>query len=56
MVIWAVGQFFLLEIDLLGADLALHSSKFRTDDLEGDEFTVIGGYERVDAALNLVDL
>ena len=59
MVVWAVGQFFSpRDRSFLGADLALHSSRVQDwTDLEGDEFTVIGGYESgVDAALNLVEL
>ena len=57
-VVWAAGQFFYpRDTDFPGAELALHSSKV-TDwaALEGDEMTIIGGYESgVDAALNLVN-
>ena len=59
IVVWASGQFFSPRDKAFpGADLALHSSKVHDwSDLEGDEFTVIGGYESgVDAALNLVEL
>lgn len=58
-VVWATGQFFTpREHAFPGAELALHSSKVQDwSELEGDEFTVIGGYESgVDAALNLVEL
>lgn len=59
IVVWATGQFFSpREQAFPGAELALHSSKVNDwTELEGDEFTVIGGYESgLDAALNLVDL
>ena len=58
-VVWAAGQFFFPREDAFpGAHLALHSSKVEDwSTLEGDSFTVIGGYESgVDAALNLVSL
>lgn len=58
-VIWAAGQFFSpREQTFSGAELALHSSKVQDwSMLEGDEFTIIGGYESgIDAALNLVKL
>ncbi|MEM9283934.1 MAG: NAD(P)/FAD-dependent oxidoreductase [Verrucomicrobiota bacterium] len=58
-VVWAAGQFFHpRDNDFDGAHLALHSSKVKDwSELEGDEFTVIGGYESgVDAALNLATL
>ena len=58
-VVWAAGQFFFPREDTFpGAHLALHSSKVKDwSALEGDSFTVIGGYESgVDAALNLVTL
>ncbi|MEM7144904.1 MAG: NAD(P)/FAD-dependent oxidoreductase [Verrucomicrobiota bacterium] len=56
-VVWAAGQFFHPRVhDFPGAHFALHSSKVEDwSALEGDEFTVIGGYESgVDAALNLI--
>lgn len=56
-VVWAAGQFFHpRDRDFPGAHHALHSSKVEDwAELEGDAFTVIGGYESgVDAALNLV--
>ena len=59
IVIWATGQFFSPRDNTFpGADLALHSSKVSDwSDLEGDEFSVVGGYESgLDAALNLVEL
>lgn len=58
-VVWAAGQFFFpRDLEFPGAELALHSSKVKDwSELQGDEFTVIGGYESgVDAALNLVEL
>jgi len=58
-VVWAAGQFFFPQSDAFpGAHHALHSSKVEDwTALEGEEFTVIGGYESgVDAALNLVNL
>ena len=57
-VVWAAGQFFdPRDRDFPGAHHALHSSQVRDwAELEGDEFTVIGGYESgVDAALNLAN-
>tara|TARA_Y100000588_G_scaffold393005_1_gene507133 strand:- start:2528 stop:3736 length:1209 start_codon:yes stop_codon:yes gene_type:complete len=59
IVVWATGQFFTPRDHAFpGADLALHSSKVHDwSELEGDEFSVIGGYESgVDAAFNLVEL
>ena len=59
IVVWATGQFFSPRDQAFpGANFALHSSKINDwSELEGDEFTVIGGYESgVDAALNLVEL
>ena len=56
-VVWAVGQFFHpRDREFPGAHHALHSSKVEDwAKLEGDAFTVIGGYESgIDAALNLV--
>ena len=56
-VVWAGGQFFLpRDKDFPGAELALHSSKVEDwSSLEGDEYTVIGGYESgIDAAINLI--
>ena len=58
-VVWAAGQFFHpRDHDFHGAHHALHSSKVTAwGDLEGEEFTIIGGYESgLDAALNLVAL
>lgn len=58
-VVWAAGQFFHpRDRDFPGAHLALHASKVESwDALEGEEFTIIGGYESgVDAALNLIAL
>jgi thioredoxin reductase len=56
-VVWAAGQFFHpRDKDFTGAELALHSSKIRDwSALEGDEHTVIGGYESgIDTALQLI--
>jgi thioredoxin reductase len=58
-VVWAAGQFFSpRDDDFPGAEHALHSSKVHDwAELQGDEFTVIGGYESgVDAALRLIEL
>ena len=58
-VVWAAGQFFYpRDNDFPGAEHALHSSRVGSwAELEGDEFTIIGGYESgVDAALNLIAL
>ena len=57
-VVWAAGQFFYpRDRDFPGSHHALHSSQVEEwAQLEGDSFTVIGGYESgVDAALNLVN-
>ena len=59
VLVWAAGQFHYPKDRIFpGSNLALHSSKVKDwNDLEGDEFVVIGGYESgIDAALNLVDL
>lgn len=58
-IVWAAGQFFHpRDQDFPGAEHALHNSKVKDwAELEGDSFTIIGGYESgVDAALNLVNL
>ncbi|MFC5050951.1 NAD(P)/FAD-dependent oxidoreductase [Rubritalea spongiae] len=58
-IVWAAGQFFHpRDRDFPGAEYALHSSKVKDwNMLEGDSFTIIGGYESgVDAALKLVHL
>lgn len=58
-VVWATGQFhYPRNKDFTGAELAIHSSQVEDwSKLEGDEFTVIGGYESgMDAALTLVNL
>jgi len=58
-IVWAAGQFFHpRDKDFPGAELAVHSSEVSDwSELEGEAFTVIGGYESgVDAALNLVNL
>ncbi len=58
-VIWAAGEFqYPNRNSFLGAEICHHSSDVRTwQDLEGDRFTVIGGYESAaDAAVSLVQL
>ena len=58
-VIWAAGEFQYPELHpFAGADTCCHSSAVRTwQELEGDRFTVIGGYESAaDAAYSLVQL
>ena len=58
-VIWAAGEFqYPNRNSFVGAESCCHSSEVRTwQDLEGDRFTVIGGYESAaDAAVSLVQL
>ncbi len=58
-VIWAAGEFQYPETHpFTGAECCCHSSEVRTwQELEGDRFTVIGGYESAaDAAVSLVQL
>ena len=58
-VIWAAGEFqYPNRNSFEGAESCCHSSEVRTwQDLEGDSFTVIGGYESgADAAVSLVQL
>ena len=58
-VIWAAGEFqYPNRNSFAGADSCLHSSDVSTwQELEGDSFTVIGGYESAaDAAVSLVHL
>ena len=58
-VIWAAGEFQYPELHpFAGAECCCHSSEVRTwQELEGDRFTVIGGYESAaDAAVSLVML
>ena len=58
-VIWAAGEFQYPELHpFAGAECCCHSSEVRTwQELEGDRFTVIGGYESAaDAAVSLVQL
>ena len=57
-IVWAAGQFFHpRDRDFPGSQHALHNSAIKDwQELEGDSFTIIGGYESgVDAALNLVN-
>ena len=58
-VIWAAGEFQYPELHpFAGTESCCHSSEVRTwQELEGDRFTVIGGYESAaDAAVSLVKL
>ena len=58
-VIWAAGEFqYPNRNSIEGAESCCHSSDVRTwQDLEGDRFTVIGGYESAaDAAVSLAQL
>ena len=58
-VIWAAGEFqYPNRNSIEGAESCCHSSDVRTwQDLDGDRFTVIGGYESAaDAAVSLVQL
>ena len=58
-VIWAAGEFqYPNRNSFAGAETCCHSSDVRTwQELEGDRFTVIGGYESAaDAAVSLVKL
>lgn len=55
-VIWAAGEFQYPKLDAFpGSEHAIHTSLIPNwNDLEGDEFVVIGGYESgADAAINL---
>ena len=57
-IVWAAGQFFHpRDRDFPGSLHALHNSAIKDwQELEGDSFTIIGGYESgVDAALNLIN-
>ena len=57
-VVWAGGQFFSpRDKDFEGAEHAIHSSKVESwSSLEGESFTIIGGYESgIDAAINLIE-
>lgn len=56
MLVWAAGQFFYPRLhDFAGAEFCQHASTVEAwTELEGDDFTIIGGYESgVDAAVNL---
>ncbi len=58
-VVWAAGQFFSpKDRDFPGAEHAIHNSQVKDwKELQGESFTIIGGYESgVDAAINLVTL
>lgn len=57
-IVWAAGQFFHpRDRDFPGSQHALHNTAIKDwQELEGDSFTIIGGYESgVDAALNLIN-
>lgn len=59
MLVWAAGQFrYPRSHGFPGAEHCLHASSVaRWSGLEGEEFTIIGGYESgVDAAVNLCSL
>lgn len=58
-VIWAAGEFqYPNQEPFAGAEECIHTATVRSwQDLTGDEFTIIGGYESgIDAAVNLVKL
>lgn len=58
-VIWAVGEFARPDLGgIEGADLGVHNSSISDwEQLKGDVFTVIGGYESgIDAAIQLMQL
>jgi putative flavoprotein involved in K+ transport len=58
-VIWAAGEFQYPNLNpFSGADLCLHNSQVRSwTQLQGNEFTILGGYESgMDAAANLIAL
>ncbi len=58
-VIWAAGEFQDPNLNPFpGADLCLHNAQVDSwTQLQGDEFTILGGYESgMDAAVNLVAL
>ncbi|NES19315.1 MAG: NAD(P)-binding domain-containing protein [Symploca sp. SIO3E6] len=58
-VIWAAGEFQYPRLDPFpGTDLCIHNTQIRSwDEIQGEEFIVIGGYESgMDAATNLVAL
>jgi len=57
--IWAAGEFGYPNNDaIVGAENAIHNSEVRDwEQLEGDEFTILGGYESgIDAAFHLTKL
>jgi putative flavoprotein involved in K+ transport len=57
--IWAAGEFgYPNDNSIIGAEHAVHNSQIRDwRDLEGDEFTILGGYESgIDAAFHLTRL
>ena len=57
--IWAAGEFQYPNLNPFpGADFCLHNSQVKSwTELQGDEFTILGGYESgMDAAVNLIAL
>ncbi len=59
IVIWAAGEFFYPKTDsIVGQENTIHNSQVEDwRDLEGDEFTILGGYESgIDAAFHLTKL
>ena len=58
-VIWAAGEFQYPKLNgFFGCELCQHTSTVRSyQDLEGDDFLIVGGYESgIDAAFNLANL
>ncbi len=58
-VVWAAGQFFYPRVaDFAGSEHCIHASKVSDwEQLHGQDFTIIGGYESgIDAAVNLCEL
>lgn len=59
MVVWAAGEFFYPKTDsIVGQQHTIHNSQVEDwQNLEGDEFTILGGYESgIDAAFHLTKL
>ena len=59
LVIWAAGEFFYPKTDsIVGQEHTIHNTQVEDwQNLEGDEFTILGGYESgIDAAFHLTKL
>jgi putative flavoprotein involved in K+ transport len=59
LLVWAAGEFFYPKTDsIVGQENTIHNSQVEDwRDLEGDEFTILGGYESgIDAAFHLTKL